>query len=68
MSVVRQVQELLALNQHGNDQPREIPHEPAHLYRCQPCRETYISDEMDRCPSCNTAVEDIPTERDLGFV
>lgn len=68
MKVVRQVQEYLFPGQRRNEQSPEPPREPSSLYRCSSCSETYISTGMDACPRCSTAVETIPSERDLGFV
>lgn len=40
----------------------------AGLYSCSSCGTTYISETMDTCPDCETAVESVPTEADLGMV
>lgn len=37
------------------------------LYACSECGTTYISEGMQSCPECDTAVSRIPSERDLGF-
>lgn len=37
------------------------------LYSCPDCGTTYISEEMESCSECNVRVEQIPSERDLGF-
>lgn len=37
------------------------------LYSCPDCETTYISDGMESCSKCNGSVEQIPSERDLGF-
>lgn len=40
----------------------------AGLFNCASCGTTYISESMDACPDCETAVESIPSEVDLGMV
>lgn len=67
MGVVQQVQQFLGRSGE-TDETAEMPREPTHLFRCEACRETYISVGMDRCPACEDDVERIPSERDLGFV
>lgn len=37
------------------------------LYACDACETTYISTEMESCPNCNAAVEEVPSGPDLGF-
>lgn len=37
------------------------------LYSCPDCETTYISDGMEFCSECDGGVEQIPSERDLGF-
>lgn len=37
------------------------------LYSCPDCETTYISERMESCSTCNERVEQIPSERDLGF-
>lgn len=37
------------------------------LYACDSCETTYISTEMESCPNCNAAVEEVPSGADLGF-
>lgn len=68
MSVVRQVRELFQSDAGPDEQPPVKTREKARLFRCHACAETYITIDMDRCPSCEDAVEHIPSERDLGFV
>ena len=37
------------------------------LYSCPGCETTYISTEMDACPSCQSQVEEVPSESELGL-
>lgn len=37
------------------------------LYSCTDCEITYISTEMDTCPSCQSTVEKVPSESELGL-
>ncbi|WP_254279198.1 hypothetical protein [Haloarcula marina] len=38
------------------------------LWCCAECSKTFIVEEMDICPDCGSAVEQTPTERDLGLL
>jgi len=38
------------------------------LYHCEPCGTTYVSDDLDACSQCDTPVERVPTEQDLGLL
>lgn len=42
--------------------------EPANLFQCRDCERTFVSREMDSCPSCNGRVTHVPNERDLGII
>lgn len=36
-----------------------------HLYHCTRCDVTFIHRELETCPRCDHAIEQVPTERDL---
>lgn len=43
-------------------------HRPsARLYECPDCESVYLSRDLETCRSCDTGVESVPTEHDLGF-
>lgn len=69
MSIVRRVQAVLPMAGGQTDHGSRRDQRPStRLYRCANCETTYVSEEMDACPSCGTDVEAIPTGRDLGLV
>lgn len=37
------------------------------LFECSECDTTYISEEMESCPSCGAPVESVPNESDLDL-
>ena len=52
----------------GNNQHTETETDVSStLYSCADCEITYISTEMDTCPSCQSAVEEVPSEAELGL-
>lgn len=55
-------------SQEPSGQEVETSERPATSLRtCPDCNKTFIVEEMEHCPSCGTAVEETPTEKDLGF-
>ena len=40
---------------------------PTRLYECPECEAVYLSADLAVCPSCETEVEPVPSEHDLGF-
>ncbi|GGN93482.1 MULTISPECIES: hypothetical protein [Haloarcula] len=54
----------------GRDAGRstDSPEDASSLRTCPECEKTFIVSEMERCPDCGTAVEETPTERDLGLL
>ena len=72
MSIAKKVVGLLPAGGNGTAQPAETDDEEssesAGLYECQACNVTYISDSMDDCPNCRDAVDQVPSERDLGMI
>lgn len=69
MSIVRRVQAVLPVADEQTERwSRRERRTSTRLYRCTPCKTTYVSDDMDDCPACGAAVEAIPTGRDLGLV
>lgn len=38
------------------------------LYECPDCGTVYIATELESCSDCDTRVDRIPSERDLGLV
>jgi len=38
------------------------------LFHCGSCGTTYVSREMESCSKCETPVESVPTEQDLGLL
>lgn len=40
---------------------------PTRLYECPECESVYLSEYLETCRSCRTAVEPVPSERDLGY-
>lgn len=53
--------------------PGGVPSRPkqtktaAQLYECPDCGSVYIADELDSCAACETSVNGIPNEQDLGI-
>ena len=48
---------------------QETQPEPARLFHCDACKTTYVdSKEMRTCPTCESSLRNVPTERDLGHV
>ena len=41
--------------------------EPTRLYECPDCESVYLSADQTNCGSCDTGVEPVPSEHDLGF-
>jgi transposase-like protein len=39
----------------------------AHLYRCEDCDRTYVTETMENCSQCDSAVTEVPTAADLGI-
>lgn len=37
------------------------------LYKCSKCETTYISEEMESCPECGSAVDRRPSAAELGI-
>lgn len=37
------------------------------LYTCTDCAITYIASEMDSCPECQMALEEVPSGSELGY-
>lgn len=37
------------------------------LFTCRRCEKTFIAIDMETCPYCQTSVEEIPDEVELGF-
>lgn len=81
MSIRKSVVALLPGGEEGVEEPSDEVEEEteaemadsdgadvAGLYNCSSCRTTYISEAMDMCPDCETTVESVPTEADLGMV
>ena len=40
---------------------------PTRLYQCPDCESVYLSADLSTCESCETGVDPVPTERDLGY-
>lgn len=40
---------------------------PTRLYECPDCESVYLPEDLATCGSCNTSVEPVPSERDLGY-
>lgn len=50
------------------DDPEVVDERPrTGLYECPDCGSVYLSEAKATCRSCETDVEAVPTERDLGF-
>lgn len=49
--------------------PHPASNEPLQttLYTCTACETTYIASEMETCSRCQTHLEEIPSESELGF-
>lgn len=41
--------------------------EPTRLYECPDCGSVYLSADLSNCESCDSAVDRVPSEHDLGF-
>ena len=41
--------------------------EPGRLYECPDCGTVYISTDPQPCSDCDSDVENVPNERDLGI-
>lgn len=41
--------------------------EPGRLYECPDCGTVYISTDPQPCSDCDSDVEQVPNERDLGL-
>ncbi|MFW6435406.1 MAG: hypothetical protein ACOCY1_03400 [Halovenus sp.] len=37
------------------------------LYTCSACDTTYIASEMDSCPECQAALDEVPSGAELGY-
>jgi len=48
-------------------QPQEPETRSTGLYRCEPCDSTYVSEELEYCSQCESPVEQVPTEHDIGL-
>lgn len=53
----------------GDDTQREERGvaEPVGLYECPDCGTVYIRDDPQPCSHCDSTVENVPNERDLGL-
>jgi uncharacterized protein YlaI len=40
---------------------------PIRLYECPDCESVYLSTDLSTCESCDAPVDQIPSERDLGY-
>lgn len=67
MSVVTRVREALSGDTPGAESQSDAPR-ATRLYHCASCGTTYVSDEMESCSRCDTVVETVPTEQDLGLL
>ena len=69
MTIVGKVTGLLSADQNDDAPASNQPdRNRARLYACDDCSTTFISADMDSCPSCGDSIDRIPTERDLGMV
>lgn len=69
--ILEAVRGVLSTEQPDTDDSAETVSEPVRrptrLYCCPECDRTYISDEMETCPRCETALERTQTEHDLSL-
>lgn len=50
-----------------DDEEEDGAHDPARLYECPDCGTIYIRTDPQPCSECNTSVDPIANERDLGL-
>jgi rubrerythrin len=62
MQILKQIQTAVSDQLPGNNEPLQTK-----LYSCTDCGVTYIASEMESCPECGTALEEVPSGADLGF-
>ncbi|WP_415380894.1 hypothetical protein [Halosimplex sp. TS25] len=67
MSIVSTVRGVLPFELHQT-RSRERTDRLTRLYRCESCGTVYVSEEMESCSDCDTLVERVPTEEDLGLL
>lgn len=41
--------------------------QPIRLYECPDCESVYLSEDLSTCRSCDTRVDSVPSEHDLGY-
>lgn len=76
MSVVKRVRAVLGAEDaqaedsatEDADGPTAREERTTELFHCDSCGVTYVSKEMDTCSQCETDVESVPTEQDLGLL
>lgn len=79
MSVVKRVREVLGGNESddinaettddgGSGRSDSREERTTNLYACDECGTTYVSTEMESCAQCQSPVESVPTEQDLGLI
>ena len=66
-SLFRRVRSLFTPAEETGQHPDQPEPVSTSLRTCPDCEKTYIVEEMHDCPDCGTAVEETPTEHDLGF-
>jgi DNA-directed RNA polymerase subunit RPC12/RpoP len=69
MSITHQLRDFLTPStEQQPDADGPSTRDAVRLYRCSACETTYVSTDMEACSTCGTAVESVPTARDLGML
>jgi hypothetical protein len=67
-SLLRQMLAFVNGSEEETDGADDVPEPTTTILRtCPDCEKTFIVEERDVCPDCDTAMDVTPSERDLGF-
>ncbi|MFC6863639.1 hypothetical protein ACFQGE_09200 [Halomicroarcula sp. GCM10025817] len=67
-SLLRQVLALFHGTEEETDGTDDGPEPTTTILRtCPDCEKTFIVEDRDTCPDCDTPMDETPNERDLGF-
>lgn len=68
MEILKQIQTAVSDQLPGTPAGREKNESiQTTLYSCADCGITFIASELDSCPRCQAALDEVPSGADLGF-
>jgi rubrerythrin len=67
MQILKQIQTAVSDQLPGNTALSSKNPIQTNLYACENCGITYIASEMESCPECQGALDEVPSGAELGF-